>query len=405
MQKRFFIFLILLASFLATPARGADVKRQLQGINKEIKEKKQLIDKTIQVESKVSGELAKIDSSLKEKESSLNTLNRDLKVVESGLEKTRREIDVVQKDSETRKLLIQKRLVAVYKSGDVGNVRIFFSSESFPQMLENLRYMKAMLEKDRQLVAAYNERIEKLKELKRKLASDARGKEILKGNIESRKHEIEVEKARKASLLNQVREDKKNYQVSLRELEANSRRLHAIMVRLEAASRKSYTVKARKQTVKEAGKAGKAGKVTVASVPPISSSGFASQKGRLSLPAQGRIVGSFGRHKHPEFNSYTNSNGISISASSGADVRAVYGGRIVFADYFKGYGNMVIVDHGDGFFSLYAHNSRVLKRTGANVAKNEVLASVGDVDSTKGPVLYFEIRYQGRPIDPTPWVR
>ncbi|MRR07068.1 MAG: peptidase M23 [Deltaproteobacteria bacterium] len=405
MQKRLFIFLILLSSFLTTSARGADVKRQLQGINKEIKEKKQLIDKTIQVESKVSGELAKIDSSLKEKEASLTLLNRDLKVVESGIEKSRREIDVVQKDAETRKLLIQKRLVAVYKSGDVGNVRIFFSSESFPQMLENLRYMKAMLEKDRQLVAAYNERIEKLKELKRKLASDARGKENLKGNIESRKHEIEVEKERKASLLNQVREDKKNYQVSLRELEANSRRLHAIMVRLEAASRKSYTVKARKQTVKEAGKDGKAGKVAVAFVPPTSSSGFASQKGRLSLPAQGRIVGSFGRHKHPEFNSYTNSNGISISASSGADVRAVYGGRIVFADYFKGYGNMVIVDHGDGFFSLYAHNSRVLKRTGANVAKNEVLASVGDVDSTKGPVLYFEIRYQGRPIDPTPWVR
>jgi len=402
MQKRLFILLILLTSFLANSARGADVKRQLQGINKEIKEKKQLIDKTIQVESRVSGELAKIDSSLKEKEASLTTLNRDLKVVEGGLEKTRREIEVVQKDAETRKLLIQKRLVAVYKSGDVGNVRIFFSSESFPQMLENLRYMKAMLDKDRQLVAAYNERIEMLKELKRKLASAARGKENLKGNIESRKHEIEVEKARKASILNQVREDKKNYQVSLRELEANSRRLHAIMVRLEAASRKSYTVKARKQskqTVKEAGKD------AVASVPPTSSRGFASQKGRLSLPAQGRIVGSFGRHKHPEFNSYTNSNGISISASSGADVRAVYDGRIVFADYFKGYGNMVIVDHGDGFFSLYAHNSRVLKRTGANVAKNEVLANVGDVDSQKGPVLYFEIRYQGRPIDPTPWVR
>jgi septal ring factor EnvC (AmiA/AmiB activator) len=399
MQKRLFILLILLTLCLAASARGADVKRQLQGINKEIKEKKQLIDKTIQVESKVSGELAKIDSSLKEKEASLSTLNRDLKTVESGLEKTRREIEVVQKDAEARKLLIQKRLVAVYKSGDVGNIRIFFSSESFPQMLENQRYMKAMLDKDRQQVAAYNERIEKLKELKRRMASDARGKESLKGNIESRKHEIEAEKARKASILEQVREDKKNYQSSLRELESNSRRLQAIMVRLEAASRKSYTVKARKQTVKEAGKA------SVVSVPPTSSSGFASQKGRLSLPAQGRIVGSFGRHKHPEFNSYTNSNGISISASSGADVRSVYDGKVVFADYFKGYGNMVIVDHGDGFFSLYAHNSRVLKRAGATVAKNEVLASVGDVDSPKGPVLYFEIRYQGKPIDPTPWVR
>jgi len=164
---------------------------------------------------------------------------------------------------------------------------------------------------------------------------------------------------------------------------------------------------------KAAGKAGKkAGKQTpgtgveVEDFQPMSaSSGFASQKGRLSLPARGRIITTYGRHKHPEFNSFTFSNGIAISAPNGADVRSVYDGTVVFADYFKGYGNMVIVDHGGGFLSVYAHNSRVAKRAGASVSKNEVVASVGDVDSTKGPMLYFEIRHQGRAIDPSPWVR
>lgn len=394
----FILFLALILCFAAT-SPGADVKKQLQGVTKEIREKKQLINKTIQVESRVSGELARIEASLKEKEASLSSLDRDLSLAERGIEHTRREIDTVQREAEARRLLVQKRLVAIYKAGEVGNIRIFFSSESFPQMLENLRYMKAVLESDRRMVAAYNERLDRLKELKRRLDAEARRKEVLKSDVESRKRQIEEEKARRATLLLQIREDKKKYQASLRELEANSRRLQAIVERLEAASRKRYTQKDRKQRGKEHAP------VAEPSVPVPSTGGFASQKGRLSMPTQGRIVGSFGRHKHPEFNSYTNSNGIWIAASNGADVRAIYDGNVVFADYFKGYGNMVIVDHGGGFFSLYAHNSRVLKRAGAQVVRNEVLASVGDVDSTRGPVLYFEIRYQGKPIDPMPWVR
>ncbi len=140
-------------------------------------------------------------------------------------------------------------------------------------------------------------------------------------------------------------------------------------------------------------------------IPPLSEKGFGAQKGRLSLPARGEIVGSFGRHKHPEFNSYTVSNGISIAAPQGADVHSVYDGQVIFADYFKGYGNMIIVDHGGGFFSLYAHAARIVKKVGATVSRNEVVATVGDVDSSRGPTLYFEIRYQGKPVDPSPWFR
>ena len=125
----------------------------------------------------------------------------------------------------------------------------------------------------------------------------------------------------------------------------------------------------------------------------------------MSMPAKGELVGSFGRHKHPEFNSYTVSNGISIVAPTGAEIRSVYDGQVIFADYFKGYGNMVIVDHGGGYFSLYAHAAKIMKKVGASVGRNEVVASVGESDSTRGPMLYFEIRYQGKPIDPAAWVR
>lgn len=426
--------LMKLATFLAfslamlsvAPAWCADAKKQLQGIKKEIREKKQLINKTAEEESRVSGELARIDKRLKEKEASLVALKQDLKLVEGGLEKTRGEIGVVQREAEARKLLIQKRLVSVYKGGEAGTLRFLFSSESFPQMLENQRYMKALLESDRKLLSAYEERIEKLRHLKKKMESDARRKENLRGSIELTKRQIEEEKSSKTSFLVHVREEKTAYQASLKELEANSRRLQSIVARLEAESRRNEAARRRAAAAAAARSQNKAQKSiqdrvqarvqkkaqnrpqdrpSPVALPPVTSGGFAAQKGRLALPTQGRIIGSFGRHKHPEFNSFTVSNGISISAPSGADVRSVYDGRVVFSDYFKGYGNMVIVDHGGGFFSLYAHNSKVFKRAGASVSKNEVLASVGDVDSSKGSILYFEIRYQGRPVDPAPWVR
>ena len=280
--------------------------------------------------------------------------------METQLDRTQREAEAVKNDAERKKQQIRVRLSALYKAGEMGNARMFFSSESFPQMVENLRYMKSVLDNDRILFAQYNEKIDRLKVLKESLERDAARKEKIKTGMEHKKQEIEDEKKKKASYLVKVRADKKGYQESLKELEANARRLQAMVEKLEARNRKSYT----KQNKRSIGGG--------LQLPPVPDKGFGSQKGHLSMPAKGEIVGSFGRHKHPEFNSYTVSNGISIAAPTGSDIRSVYDGQVIFADYFKGYGNMVIVDHGGGYFSLYAHAERILKKVGAPVTRNEV---------------------------------
>jgi septal ring factor EnvC (AmiA/AmiB activator) len=405
-MARFFLLFISIVSFITTPALGADVKQQLQGIKKEIKEKKRLIDKTARVENIVTGELAKIDKTLKEKQANLNVLNRDLQQSEKSLHRTEIEIEALKTDIESRKHQIQKRLVSLYKAGYVGDIRFLFSAEAFPQMLENLRYTKSLLGNDKKMVAEYNGRIDELKESKGKLARDAQNKEKIKSDIELRKHEIEAEKKKKADYLAKVKQDKSNYQASLHELETNSKRLQTIIQRLEAISRKQRIEAAsKKRAVREKETSGTAERKVETFLPPSSLTGFGSQKGRLAMPVRGQIISRFGRQKHPQFNSYTFNNGISISAPSGTDVRSIYDGKVIFAEYFKGYGNMIIIDHGSGYFSLYAHNSRIMKKTGTIVAKNDIIASVGDVDSAGGPSLYFEIRYQGKPIDPSPWVR
>ena len=228
------------------------------------------------------------------------------------LDRTQREIVTVKAEADRKKQQISVRLAAVYKGGEMGTARMFFSSESFPQMAENLRYMKSILGNDRRLIAEYNSKIDRLTTLKEDLERDVARKEKLKTGIEVKKREIETEKRKKASYLVEVRGEKKGYEASLKELEANSRRLQAMVEKLEAKNRKSYS----KHNRNVIG--------TGPTLPPVPDTGFASQKGRLAMPAKGQMIGNFGRHKHPEFNSYTVSNGISIAASTGSDIRAVY---------------------------------------------------------------------------------
>lgn len=389
------LLLILIVS-TASLCYAQNPKDELRGVKREIKVKKQLITKTRKVEAVISTELQEINRNLVQKESDLGRLNSDLKNVENSLGRISGDIGKVTAEAGLKRAEIERRLTSLYKAGELGALRMFFSAESFPQIAENIRYMRSILDNDKRIFVEYNQKIEELKKLKLNLESDALKKERIMTGIEQKKREIEQDKRKKSDYLVKVRQDRKSYEASLKELQANASRLQSMMVRLDALSRRKLSSRHEKPGSKLK---------PLAELPPVPDRGFASQKGRMSLPVRGAILESFGKHKHPEFNSYTFSKGLSISAGSGADIRAIYEGSVIFADYFKGFGNMIIVDHGGGYFSLYAHASRLAKRVGANVSRNETIASVGDVDSTKGPILYFEIRHQGKPVDPAGWVR
>jgi murein hydrolase activator len=406
------IILCLFIALFVPPLCRAGVKEDLQGVKNQIKEKNLLLSKTKKVETQVSGELAQIQRSLAEKQSSLVLLGRDLAGVEKGIGKTLSDIERERLEAEKKRLQINRRVSALYKGGDTGNLRVFFSSESFPQMTENLRYMKSVLDNDRKLFAQYSQDMERLKLLKLRLEQDASKKEGIRRSMEAKKREVEQEKVRKASYLVKVRQDKQGYLSSLKELQANAGRLQSMFAKLEARNKKALEARNRKALEARNRKAyspkvrGRVAQAPLAPEPAlVPDKGLGAQKGRLSLPVRGTIVDRFGRHKHPEFESFTFSNGISVAAPAGTPIHAVFDGEVIFADYFKGYGNMVIVDHGGGFYSLYAHATSVVKKVGSKVSRNEVLASVGDLDSAKGPMLYFEIRYQGKPVDPAPWFR
>lgn len=387
---------LLFSSALPLYANARSPQDELRGVKQEIRKKQNLINTTRKVEAAVSSDLQKIAKNLAQKEAELKQLDRELNNAESIIRRTEQDIARTTEEAQTKQRQIERRLVSLYKAGELGALRMFFSADSFPQMAENIRYMGTILEHDKRIFAEYRKKIEELGQLKKRLEDDATRKERIKDQIDAKKQEILAEKNQKSSHLQAVRQNRQKHEESLKELQANASRLQSMLDRLEALSRRRAAQKQDHPGAKTK---------PLQELPPVPDRGFASQKGRMKMPVHGKIIETFGKHKHPEFNSYTFSKGLVIAAAAGSDIRSIYDGTVIFADYFKGYGNMVIIDHGGGYFSLYAHASKLTRKVGAEVSRGDTVGSVGDVDSTRGPALYFEIRQQGKPVDPAGWVR
>jgi septal ring factor EnvC (AmiA/AmiB activator) len=133
--------------------------------------------------------------------------------------------------------------------------------------------------------------------------------------------------------------------------------------------------------------------------------GLGALRGQLPWPAEGRVVTGFGRQVHPRFGTETFRRGVDIEADEGAPIRAVYAGTVLYRGQLKGYGNLIILDHGAGYYTLYAHASEILVEEGDRVRAGQAIGRVGETGSLEGPRLYFEVRYQGRPEDPEQWLR
>jgi septal ring factor EnvC (AmiA/AmiB activator) len=129
---------------------------------------------------------------------------------------------------------------------------------------------------------------------------------------------------------------------------------------------------------------------------------FAGLKGKLAWPVRGRLAGEYGQPREGGPVKWT---GVLLEASQGTPVRAIYRGRVAFADWLPGLGLLMILDHGDGYMSLYGHNEALLKEPGDWVSPGETIAQVGDTGGQARPALYFEIRAKGEPVNPHDWIR
>lgn len=208
--------------------------------------------------------------------------------------------------------------------------------------------------------------------LERERSAQAAAKEALKEELED---ERLLEEERRA-LARAVREERRVAERLARELSAAAKRLEAEMTRIRGRG----------------------------PAPEPAPGGFGAQRGRLPWPVEGRVEVAFGKRVEPSSNVVLESKGIDIRAELSAPVRAVFSGEVVYADRFEGFGKVVIVGHGDGWFTLHAHLSSFAASVGAEVAQHQVLGFVGETGSVKGPYLYFEVRRGQTPVDPLRWL-
>jgi septal ring factor EnvC (AmiA/AmiB activator) len=235
----------------------------------------------------------------------------------------------------------------------------------------------------------FGETAERLTERQQAVARGRRELLGLRRAVEAERSALNEEAARRRALLAEVRDDRATHERMAAELEDASRRLEALVSQL------TRRLAARPAAVKPSEPAG----------PRPPAIGLGALRGQLPWPAEGRIVAGFGRQVHPRFGTETFRRGVDIEAEEGAPVRAVYAGTVLYRGWLKGYGNLIILDHGSGYYTLYAHASELLVAEGDRVRAGQGIARVGDTGSLEGSRLYFEVRYQGRPEDPEQWLR
>ena len=203
--------------------------------------------------------------------------------------------------------------------------------------------------------------------------------------VESELAALETAQARELAALEKSRDERKSAVASL---DAEIRDANAAVAKLRAEEQRLADLVTRLGEL-------------MAGFPVATDEPFASLKGKLPWPVQGRLAGDYGQ---PRGNGPVRWNGVLLEAAAGTPVRAVYHGRVAFADWLQGLGLLVIVDHGGGYMSLYGHNEALLKESGDWVEPGETIAQVGDTGGQARAGLYFEIRFNGEPVNPNPWI-
>ena len=331
----------------------------------------------------------------------LNELKKQLKTQQEKIKETKNNISALQKDiNDTKKALqiqsklLKKRLAALQRHNkDKDIFLIFISGEDISETTRMLRYIRDISAHDRSLIKRYRDTVGVLNKKQsetKKLLTELKLKE---GRLSKVEESLKEKRKEKEAFLISARKEKKSYERMIRELREASNRLLKIIQRAEKREREL-----KKRNLRE-----KKDLKTKEQIPKDTV--FAKLQGGLPWPVVGTIAIQYGRQVDPVFNLPIYRSGIHIRADRERPVKAVQGGKVVFADQFKGYGQIVVISHGGGYHSLYGNLSRIFISNGDIIKKADVIGEVGESDTLGTSGLYFEIRYRGNPLDPQQWLK
>ena len=357
-------------------------KSELRAIQKKIKEKRNRIQETTKKEEKVISELNRIEKELSCKQRDLKQYELNLRKKKQEIEDTNNEIEKLNLEITRQETNLASHIRTLYKLSRTGMTQAVFSSHSFSELIRRYEYFTRVIDFNLGVVTDYSKKLDLVERHKQKLENNEKKLAELTKKTRSIQKKIIRHQKEKSTLLARVKAEKELHLKALEELERASSRLQALIDKLEKGTISKDSLSA-----------------------SFGGKSFFSLKGRLALPVEGRVITYFGKHEDPKFSTVSFNKGIEIVAKMGSPIKAVLDGTVIYSDWFKGYGNIIIIDHGDGYYTISGHASELFKKVGDQVKPEETIGLVGDTGSLKGPNLYFEIRHHGQPLNPLEWIK
>jgi murein DD-endopeptidase MepM/ murein hydrolase activator NlpD len=345
------------------------LQSELNSLQGEIGKLRGAIAQKRREERKVRRDLAELDQQITRVTARLrNTRNR---LAQARKEQTElaKQLEVLTQRLRRRENLLAQRLRAAYKYRSVSYLSLLTNARSMSELNSRSFVLRQIVKTDRELLEQVRADQQAVAEAKAKMDALVRRIAGLAADLRSQQTELTETQAEKQELLKDISKERALYERQLAELEAESR---AIARRLRALME---TPKGRARAEQR-------------------------WSGRFIQPVNGRLTSGFGMRVHPIFKVRKMHTGIDISAPAGTPIRAADSGVVVEAGYLRGYGNTVIIDHGGGIATLYAHCSALLVSVGQEVKRGQTIARVGSTGYSTGPHLHFEVRVNGEPVNP-----
>ncbi|MGH1438894.1 MAG: murein hydrolase activator EnvC family protein [Cellvibrionaceae bacterium] len=376
-----FAFSMALIIFSGLPLSSA-VAQGEEEYEKQLKALATNIEKLQKELAKTKTSRDKLQQSLQKSEEEIGSLTKKIDTIKEELAREKKQLAQHQSRraelEESRKVQQQEvnRIVRqAYQLGRQSQVKLMLNQEEPSKVTRLLRYHDYIIEAHKEKMDVYLATIRDINEVESQITATTERLEASRETLNSRFKELKQSQTTRLATLGELTRSITEKGGSLSKLQGDRERLERL---LEEATRSLSNLKL-----------------------PSDAKPFRSAKGRLPYPAKGRVANSFGSYR---LDGKLRWNGIFIKGKTGSKVVSVHHGRVIFSDYLRGHGLLLIVDHGNGYMSLYAHNQTLLKETGDWVSSNEAIAMLGNTGGQSQAGLYFEIRHNGKPQNPSPWL-
>lgn len=388
----------------------ADARRQLEAARADIAELKASLKKLEQEKSSAQRELKATETRIGELEKEIRQLRDALAEGAAELKRLDGEKAVHEAARVEQQRLIAIQARAAYQSGRQEYLKLLLNQENPERFARTLTYYDYLSKARLEQLTTFNETLRQLSNIEAAIAAQQAQLESQKAELDQRAAALAEERKQRrqvvakldsqygagAQRLKQREQDRQQFDRVLKTIEET-------LARQAREAEQARLLAQRQAAEQRARPAGAPSGGPQVSVGAAFQGSFGKARGKLPWPVDGRLLARYGTPRGDDVR--TKWDGVLIGAAAGSRVRAVHGGRVVFADWLRGAGLLVIIDHGDGYLSLYGHNQSLLAAAGDMVKPGEAIATVGTSGGQNTPALYFGIRQQGRPTDPAQWCR